>query len=451
MKGKRSSHPKSSIEYWKNAVFKPRYGPPNGRRQANDYSVQLRLGGPSNRTTFPLHTPNLEVAARKARKIHQYMVANGFEAAIKEFKRPKLVQQKRDARTFGEFFDGIREYHSGNPKTLADNIRALRRIVADVSGIEDKEGSRYDYQKGGRDEWLKRVHAVPLVDLSRESVELWKARFLKEHGGNPLKDRTARTSVNSILRQAGSLYGERYTRFLKLPEGFTSPFAGVKPEPAQDARHKRTVDFEALVRDALEQLKPDPLKVFLLAGCCGLRRAEIDRIRWSDFNFRTRSLFVATSQYGSTKSRHSEAEIDLDEELCRILQGWRAKAARADEFVVEPKTILDGSGAQPAYSRYRAERSFVTLIKWLTDRGVQATKKLHWLRKEFGSQINEQFGLYAASRALRHGDISVTARHYLDTKARLTVGLSRILSPPPSKVIPIDADQPVQAAQEVAR
>src|SRR5262249_13763691 len=161
------------------------------------------------------------------------------------------------------------------------------------------------------------------------------------------------------------------------------------------------------------------------------------------------SLSVSASQYGSPKSKHSETEIDLDEELCRIFQGWRAKA-HADEFVVEPETTFDESKAQPTFSKYRAKRTFTALISWLTARGIQTSKKIHWLRKEFGSEINAQFGLYAASRALRHGDISITARHYLDTKARLTVGLSRILSPPPSKVIPIDADQPVQVAQEVA-
>lgn len=447
MKRNRSQEPRSSIDYWKHVCKKPWYGPPNDRHQANDYSVRLGLGGRDKRTSFPLHTPNLEVAARKAREIDRYMTANSFEAAVKKFKQAKLVPQQRDPRTFGEFFDGIREYHSGNPKTLTDDIRALRRVVSDVFNIQGGK-ERYDYQQGGRERWLNRVHAVPLVDLTSELVELWKAHFLKTHGGNPLKDRAARTSVNSILRQARSLYGERYTRLLKLPESFTSPFANVKLEPVQNARHKRAIDFDTLVRDALVALPPEPLKIFLLASCAGLRRAEIDRLRWSDFNFRTGTLSVATSQYGSTKSRHSEAEIDLDEELCSIFQGWRAKAANVDGFVVEPSSTLDGSTAQPAYSRYRAKRAFNALIKWLKDQGIRSPKALHFLRKEFGSIINEQYGLFAASRALRHGDISVTARHYLDTKARLTVGLSRILSTPSAAVIPMAANQDAPTTQE---
>jgi integrase len=224
----------------------------------------------------------------------------------------------------------------------------------------------------------------------------------------------------------------------------------LKLKPVQDVRHKRTVDFEALVRAALDDLEPDPLKVFLLAACCGLRRAEIDRIQWSDFNFHAQTLSIVTSQYGSTKSRYSEAEVALDEQLCSVFRGWRTAATNADDFVVEPRATLDESRAQPTYSRYRAERSFAIVIKWLADRGVRAAKKLHWLRKEFGSEINEQFGLFAASRALRHGDVAVTARHYLDTKARLTVGLSRILSTPSAAVIPMETSQQAPASQEVA-
>ena len=43
---------------------------------------------------------------------------------------------------------------------------------------------------------------------------------------------------------------------------------------------------------------------------------------------------------------------------------------------------------------------------------MTAGKPLHELRKEFGSMVNSQYGIYAASRALRHGNIAVTVAHY---------------------------------------
>lgn len=43
--------------------------------------------------------------------------------------------------------------------------------------------------------------------------------------------------------------------------------------------------------------------------------------------------------------------------------------------------------------------------------GITAIKPLHELRKEFGSQLCAKYGIYAASRMLRHADIAITAQH----------------------------------------
>jgi hypothetical protein len=37
------------------------------------------------------------------------------------------------------------------------------------------------------------------------------------------------------------------------------------------------------------------------------------------------------------------------------------------------------------------------------------------------SQLCAKYGIYAASRALRHADIAITAQHYVDQKERVTV------------------------------
>lgn len=38
-----------------------------------------------------------------------------------------------------------------------------------------------------------------------------------------------------------------------------------------------------------------------------------------------------------------------------------------------------------------------------------------------------QHGIYAASRFLRHSDITTTARHYAEHKARISIGLGKLL------------------------
>jgi hypothetical protein len=58
---------------------------------------------------------------------------------------------------------------------------------------------------------------------------------------------------------------------------------------------------------------------------------------------------------------------------------------------------------------------------------VTTKTPLHSLRKEFGSRVAAEHGIYAASRLLRHADITTTAQYYLDKKKRVTSGLGRLL------------------------
>ncbi|MDA1278102.1 MAG: hypothetical protein O2960_29245, partial [Verrucomicrobia bacterium] len=76
---------------------------------------------------------------------------------------------------------------------------------------------------------------------------------------------------------------------------------------------------------------------------------------------------------------------------------------------------------------YRCEPIFDRLNEWLRSKGVTANKPLHELRKEIGALVATQHGIYAASRFLRHSDITTTARHYAEHKARISVGLGKLL------------------------
>ena len=66
-------------------------------------------------------------------------------------------------------------------------------------------------------------------------------------------------------------------------------------------------------------------------------------------------------------------------------------------------------------------------------------KPLHTLRKEFGIQIHARYGLLAASEALRHGGVSVTARHYIENKQRSVLGFGHLLKSEERTVVPLTA------------
>ncbi len=71
------------------------------------------------------------------------------------------------------------------------------------------------------------------------------------------------------------------------------------------------------------------------------------------------------------------------------------------------------------YHHYRCSRIFKELVAWLRGKGVDTTNPLHTLRKEYGSLICQQAGIYAASAALRHTNIQLTRDHYVTRRGGL--------------------------------
>jgi hypothetical protein len=69
------------------------------------------------------------------------------------------------------------------------------------------------------------------------------------------------------------------------------------------------------------------------------------------------------------------------------------------------------------------------------------------MRKEFGSLINAEHGIHAASRALRYTDISITNLFYTDARKRPLPGLGPLLEEEEEKVMPIQGE-PLQIKKE---
>jgi hypothetical protein len=93
------------------------------------------------------------------------------------------------------------------------------------------------------------------------------------------------------------------------------------------------------------------------------------------------------------------------------------KASSVGEFVIE-------SGIAPRlhaqYQHYRCDHIHKELIAWLRSHDINSNNPMHTLRKEYGSEICRQFGLYEASRALRHSSYGITESFYVDRKTGIT-------------------------------
>lgn len=413
---------KTDVRYWQSCLFQAASNHDGKKTVGRDWSVKIQHLG--RRETFGLATPNKAVAAGKARDIFLSLKGAGWDATLAKYK-PKAKAKTQVVTTVGDFLQAVVANTGGNRKTVEAYCRAFRTIVADAVGL--KEGKqKYDARKGGRAAWLAKVHDVKLAAVTPQRVQAWKIRFLRRADDDPLRQRTARISVNSLLRQAKSLFAPDRLKFIdaKLPDPL--PFSGIQFEPRPSMRYRGSFDVERVIADAQRELPTEQLKIFLLAGLAGLRRNEIDKLEWVAFRWEVNSIRIDTTAFIRPKSEDSAGDVEVDVELMDVFRRFANGATTG--FVVESQ-VPPRLGA--TYSHYRCERHFKRLMTWLRAHGVIGPKPLHNLRKEYGSQVCAKHGIYAASQALRHSDIAITSQHYLDRRRRATADLGRLLAQQP--------------------
>ena len=403
---------KTHLAYWEKRIFQ--------RRAGGNWWMLVQHDG--RRTKLSLETPIKAAAAVKARDIYVSILANGWDETLRSLKPERAI--KSDT-TVGQFLTELAAKADLKAKTREGYAVAFRRIVADSFGLDGGK-IKYDAHSGGRQTWLCKVHAVKLRDLTPAIVQKWKRDFLARAGKDPIRQRSAKISVNSIIRQAKSLFGRDAIAHLECELPSPLPFEGIKFEPRQTMRYRSTIDAQELTNKARVQLAeddPDCFLAFLLALGAGLRRIEIDRLEWDAFRWNENVIWIGPTIHFEVKTEHSTGNVPIDRELMAIFRGYYAQSA--SNFVIETDNLPIKDAT---FSNYRAQAVFERLAAWLRANGVSARKPIHELRKEFGSMVNRAHGLSAAKDLLRHADIAITAAHYIDSPRHATSGLGALLS-----------------------
>jgi integrase len=404
-----ASRSKAHLAYWEHAIFQ--------RRAGGNWWMLLQHAG--ERRKLSLGTPIKAAASAKARDLYLSIIHVGWEPALAELHGPE--RPTRTEATVGRFLEELEARADLKPGTLKGYTIAFRAIIADIFGIEGGK-EKFDYRGGGHARWLARVHAIRLADVTPAKVQEWKRVFIARAGNDPVKQRSARTSFNSYLRQAKSLFGPKCIKHLSVTLPSPLPFEGVSFEPRQSARYRSHIDPAELTRAAQQELSETDRPVFLaflLALGAGLRRIEIDRLEWAAFRWNDNVIRIEATRYFEPKTEHSSGDVQIDPELMSVFRGYAALAG--SNFVIE------GPEADGYWDQYRAKEVFERLSAWLKAHGVTARKPIHELRKEFGSMINRKHGLSAASDQLRHSGIATTAACYIDRPRKATSGLGALL------------------------
>jgi integrase len=419
-------HSKTDLKFWKDRIFKPAYRRSDGTQvEAANFAVEISFRG--RRVKWTLATPNREAAAARAKEIYLFVVANGWEAALSRYRPKEAPKLGASEITVGEFLVAVRATSGLSDRTFADYSEALRRIVAAIAALPDSN-RKYDKVNGGRSEWIGAIGRVRLAKITPEALERWKRAFLAAAKPDPISQRSARVSVNSYLRRAKCLFAKELLAHLDVTLPEPLPFSNVKFEKRANLKYHSDFDVRVLVAAARAELASHPdkvelFKIFVLATMCGLRRHEIDLLPWTAFRWNEGVLRIEATEFFQPKSDDSNAELPLDPEVCALFRGYYARAK--GNFVIESDLAPN---VRASYLHYRCGPLFGLLSAWLRAHGVRTLRPLHTLRKEFGSLINQSHGIHAASRALRHASIAITAEVYVDSRVRSTSGLGYLLT-----------------------
>jgi hypothetical protein len=328
--------------------------------------------------------------------------------------------------TIGEYIEAVAAKSLFSPKTFQSYAQALRKIAGDITGETKRE----------------KLDAIKLRAITPEKIDAWRIEFIRRKATDPLREKSARISVGSFILRARALFSAetvaRVRNLVELPEPM--PFAGIKVETVHGPRYRATFDMVELLESARAELAakhPEQYKIFLLGATAGLRRNEIDVLPWSAFQWNDGLIRVETTEHYRPKSHNSEGDVRVDPELLELFRGYHAR--RKSEFVIESASPPPAFDAP--YGVYRCISEMRALLAWLRSHGVVSKTPLHTLRKEYGSQIHARYGLLAASEALRHGGIGVTARHYVENRSRAALGFGHFLTKEGRTIVPMDKAQ----------
>lgn len=411
---------KTHRNYWLDKLFKNTYRVRGEVRQAADWCVKVAHN--RERRTINLRTPNRTAAAEKAAKFWRDLVASGWREAQRAID-PEIEKATQPVPvTVGRLIEVSRGILTVRDETFESYARALRTLASDIAGIGEK--SKFD-PINGASQWRAKVDAVPLSMLTPAAVVEWRNRRLKAVSRNSAKNSMAVT-VNSVLRCSKALVSNKVRRFVAEKLELPSPlwFEDVPMVPEPSLRYNSKIDQAKLIAQANAELRnqqPELFKAFLLCFVLGLRRSEADNLLWKQFDLNAGTLTVCDTEFKKLKSKDSNGVLRIEQSVLAILKELRADSKGV--FVLEAPGTEEAAEGKKRSPGYRAETTFAALIKWLRKMGVKGNRPIHTLRKEIGSIIASEQGIFAASRYLRHSNVSITSKLYTDAKTTISAGL----------------------------
>jgi integrase len=424
---------KQQRDYWRKKLGKRIYKTAQGNMaECTEYCIRLQFNG--TRRRFNTHQSNKEQAIDVAIKFYNKLQSSGsWEETIDH------IFPKRDHRvgiTIGEFTDAILKHSTKKEATLQIYFKKFHTLISEIFGIKRDKMASYANGEAYKT-WLARVNAIKLSDVTGEKVQTWKKRRLLECNNDPKKEACTRNTINTILRNSKALFAQSIRTILPLELPANTPFDGIEFERTDivpysskihslrgfldNAHNKLWEDYTPDdVAAGVVRVKSEAYKVILLSLLAGLRRDEIDTLTWDQIDFVANVIRVRTTAHTATKTFGSERDVHMNEFLAGRLSMMREQNKNT-EFVISNDVIPNMKLITQHH--YRCRRIFRFVSRWLRQNGINDSKPIHALRKEYGAEIYKHFGSFAAQNQLGHKNITTTSKYYFSPKERYEIQL----------------------------
>jgi integrase len=335
------------------------------------YLVKPRKGGSRYwRFYYYINNPSERVygcTKRTDRRLAQRIADQAFKEAVEEHDgvaAPKALREaaKRELVTHLDDFLRSLEVAGAVSKYVRARERQLLRIFAECG-------------------W-----SLPR-DLRRDAFESWRAR--QTFGPKTLND----------YRDALRSFAEWMVKMERVDR---NPFAGVSivSTAGKETRLRRAFTPDELAR--LVRVSGQRAVTYLTAAFTGLRRGELQQVRWSDVDLAA-SVPVITARASTTKNG-KEARIPVRPEVVKALQDIRPANCGPSDRVFK--------GLVPRMPRFKADLEAAG-IPYVDATG--RTADFHALRVTLCTELQKNgVAPRTAMEAMRHSDIKLTMKTYTD-------------------------------------
>lgn len=415
----------NTTAYWKARLFRNSYRDRDGNTiELPEWYCRLRHAGETKRVR--LKSSDKKQAAEDALRLFRRLEVEGWTAVTNRQARlpasptiEQFCEQYRKAATSME--------RAPRPVTINLYCRCLR-LICRFAGVKELRQLTRDAIEHGRDAYRAEARKNKRQDSAIQNTVSKVLRnaaacFSREARGilarngvtvaNPFADIRLTQEIQPVFSLPETIVQTIWGELPLLRDG--DPTAAATAKPSQ--RRKKaagTAASTAAGKIDFRQPHPGSYAAVLLALGVGMRANEIDKCRWSWFQYNAKGeCFVEIKEESDFKPKGGSARvIKIPREVHQALTDTRKDLA--SPFVLGGQE--NKADSVIAGENYRSPEPLETANAWLRARGIEAAKKkgnpLHRLRKQFGSELATGFGLFAAQKALGHSSPSVTAKYY---------------------------------------